>query len=53
MVITDLGMPYVDGRKVASAVKAARAYASDYTHWLGPTAGGGRRRAASRGPSAQ
>ena len=23
MVITDLGMPYVDGRKVASAVKAS------------------------------
>ncbi len=36
-VITDLGMPHVDGRKVASAVKiASPPTPRDPAHWLGP-----------------
>ncbi|UUZ48929.1 hypothetical protein LP420_41015 [Massilia sp. B-10] len=37
LVITDLGMPYVDGRRVASAVKAmAPSHAGDPADRLGP-----------------
>ena len=46
LVITDLGMPYVDGRQVAAGVKAAVAGdAGDPAHRLGAAADGRRRRA--------
>ena len=41
VVITDLGMPHVDGRAVAAAIKAAAPGTSDHhAHRLGPAAGG-------------
>ena len=44
LVITDLGMPYVDGRKVASASQDYFAgHARHPAHRLGPAAGGGGR----------
>ncbi|UUZ54511.1 response regulator [Massilia sp. H-1] len=46
LVITDLGMPYVDGRRVASAVKAmALSHAGDPADRLGPAHRLRRRRA--------
>ena len=39
VVITDLGMPYVDGRAVASAVKAASPTAPGHADWLEPAHG--------------
>ncbi len=49
VVITDLGMPYVDGRKVASAIKSdSPSHASHPANRLGPAAGRRRRRPAQR-----
>ena len=54
VVITDLGMPYVDGRQVAAAVKALFArHAGDAAHRLGSTHPERRRTAGTRGPRAQ
>ena len=41
VVITDLGMPHVDGRAVAAAIKAAAPdHVHHHAHRLGPAAGG-------------
>ena len=54
VVITDLGMPYVDGRKVAAAIKAiSRAHAGDHAHRLGPAPDRRERHSAAREPRAQ
>ena len=51
VVITDLGMPYVDGRKVASAVKDGRAgHPVDPAHRLGAAPGRRWRSADACGP---
>ena len=53
-VITDLGMPHIDGRRVASAVKLAIACHARYSaHRLGPEARCGRRHTSRRRPVAQ
>jgi len=53
-VITDLGMPYVDGRKVATAIKAASpSTAGDPADRLGAAAPVRRRRTGPRRPGPQ
>ena len=54
IVITDLGMPYVDGRRVASEVKRALAsHPGHFTDRLGPAISGRRRYAAASGSRAE
>ena len=56
VVITDLGMPYVDGRKVAAPSRPRAVDPGDHAHRLGSAAGrrgrhpGGRGRVLSKPP---
>jgi len=52
VVITDLGMPYVDGRQVIDSVRATARVFHYFAHGLG-TAAGRQRAAAARGSAAQ